>query len=265
MRTISPLLLVGMLLFGGCGGSYGESAAPRTTQPGSSILYSGLSGDGVVFVVRRDGRLTITVTPRARLATLDALRGAGLGLRCVYVAPRGRTSRVQELRNVAFPSRMRSVTVRPRFAGARSDDTPHCTLRRPGRPLVAQAILFRPSRWSPIAFGFSPSESELTVTLEALGVAPRYAGGIRLRISGPNRWPDGPPDAVGCRLSWLREDGFYARVRLGVDSRDRIVDLQQRSTPATLLIPQISLCGFSRRSYGTVLDVPMRPAVFIAE
>ena len=116
-----------------------------------------------------------------------------------------------------------------------------------------------------MASGFSPSSSELRITLEALGVAPGYAGGVRLRVSGPDRWPDGPPDAVACRLSWLREETFYAGVRLGLRASGRIVELEEVSSPAALLIPQMGFCEFSRKSYGTVLDVPMRPAAFVAE
>jgi hypothetical protein len=236
------------------------AAAPEPT-----VLYSGLSGDGVVFVARRDGRLTIATTARTRLATLDGLRGGTLRLRCVYGAPRGRTSRVQELRDVTFPTSARSITVRPHFSGARSTDTPHCTASAPGRPLLAHAVLFRPDAWSPVGRGFSPSSSELRVTIEARGIAPRYERGVRLRLSGPNRWPDGPPDAVACRLSWLREETFYASVRLGLRARGRVVELEEVSSPASLLIPQLGFCEFSRRSYGTVLDVPLRPAVFVSE
>jgi hypothetical protein len=197
--------------------------------------------------------------------TLDRLRRGDLALRCVYGAARGRTSRVQKLPDVSFPPRARTVTVRPRFSGERSDEPAHCTLAAPSRPLLAHAVLFRPHRWSPIASGFSPSSSELRVTVEALGVAPGYAGGVRLRLSGPNRWPDGPPDAVACRLSWLREETLIADARLGTRARGRIVELRQVFGPASLLVPQMGFCGFSRRSYGTVLDVPLRPAVFVTE
>ncbi|MGI9110776.1 MAG: hypothetical protein ACR2GT_01000 [Gaiellaceae bacterium] len=246
-----------------CGG--GRPPAPGAPPSTSSVLYSGLSGDGVVFVVRRDGRLTITVTPQVRLATLDGLRARGVRLRCVYGAPRGRTSRVQKLSGIRFPSGGRSITVRPRFAGERSNHAPRCLVSGPGRRVLVQAVLFRPTAWSPIASGFSPSSSELRVTLEARGVAPRYSGGVRLKISGPDRWPDGSPDAVFCRLSWLGEDGFYKRIRLGLRARDRVVRVERRSSLTSLLFPQVSLCEFSRTSYGSVLHVPMRPAVFIVE
>lgn len=265
MRVLTLFPVAWTLLLVACGSGPDQRRAALGASPESSILYSGLSGDGVAFVVRRDGRLTITVTPRTRLATLDRLRGGELELRCVYGAPRGRTSRVQALGDVLFPSRARSATVRPRFTGKRSGNPPHCTLSAPGRPLLAHAALFRPTAWSPIASGFSPSSSELRITLEALGVAPRYGGGVRLKVSGPGRWPDGPPDAVACRLSWLREETFHARVRLGLGARNRIVRLEELNSPASLLIPQLSLCEFSRQSYGTVLDVPMRPVVLIDE
>jgi hypothetical protein len=229
-----------------------------------AIAGSGVSGDGVIFVLRRKGRATITVSPYARLETLDRLRSGSLRLRCAFGGQVGRHRDVRTADRVTFRGR-RAVTVVTRRAG-RTDDPPSCALVRTRGPAVAQAVLFPPATWGTVAVAASPAEpDDVRLTIEARGVAADYEGGIRARISdNQGNWPGGmAPTQLFCRIPWLTDTDLTARLDLPKRGSEVVVGLQRRRGIGAISLPQSSGCELSRRSFGSVLQLLVRPLVVV--
>jgi hypothetical protein len=246
----------------GCATARTEGASQARPD---AIAGSGVSGGGVIFVLRREGRATITVSPYARLETLDRLRSGSLRLRCAFGGQVGRQRDVRTADRVTFRGRAATVVTRP---AGRTDDPPHCALvgTGAGGPAVAQAVLFPPATWGTVAVAASPAEpDDVRLTIEARGVATDYEGGIRARISyNQGTWPGGmAPTQLFCRIPWLTDSDLTARLDLPPRGSEVVVGLQRRRGIGAISLPQSSGCELSRRSFGSVLQLLVRPLVVV--